>query len=223
MNKGSSILARNKFPLRQSWLRCLLYGFGKHKNPLCHWEGRCQTQTLIGTHTITDRTLPGEWDMTSIYVNAPYMYTHFFYPYKIEPDNNLKFTVVNEDYDYEKPIIESITLDQNGQMLKTGDKITMKVKVKEKNPSSFMYVYFTPENIEASGFWVELQLNETTMEYTGEAEITKDAYPGTWHLISLTLSDRNGNSASLSDFREDWDTARPCYFTVDPKGYESDK
>lgn len=181
-----------------------------------------QTQTLIGTHTITDRTLPGEWDMTSIYVNAPYMYTHFFYPYKIEPDNNLKFTVVNEDYDYEKPIIESITLDQNGQMLKTGDKITMKVKVKEKNPSSFMYVYFTPENIEASGFSVELRLNETTMEYTGEAEITKDAYPGTWYLISLTLSDRNGNSASLSDFREDWDTARPCYFTVDPKGYDGD-
>lgn len=85
-----------------------------------------------------------------------------------------------------------------------------------------MYVYFTPENIEASGFSVELRLNETTMEYTGEAEITKDAYPGTWYLISLTLSDRNGNSASLSDFREDWDTARPCYFTVDPKGYDGD-
>ena len=104
-------------------------------------------------------------------------------------------------------------------MVKAGETVTIKVKVDEKNPSSSMRVYFYPKASGASGLSTYLYLNKNTMEYTGGINISQNTRPAKWELTSLSLSDTNGNSTSLSDFRPDWDTTRPWYFNVDPEGY----
>ncbi len=178
------------------------------------------TKMLTGTYTIKDTTYPSEWELNYIYTYT-YNQSYNFYPSKIEPDKDLKFVVVNDDYDKEKPVIESITVDKNGQMVKAGEKVTVKVKVKEKNPSSSMYVRFTPQT--GGGYnYTYLYLDKDTMEYTGSFSITRDTYPAKWELTYLSLSDVNGNSVSLSDFQADWNTTRPWYYTVDPEGYLDD-
>ncbi len=179
------------------------------------------SKTLTGTYTITNETYPSEWkwNYVRIYVDDDYQY---FYPEQIEPDKDLKFTVINDDYDDDKPVIQSITIDKNGQMVKAGETVTIKVKVDEKNPSSSMRVYFYPKASGASGLSTYLYLNKNTMEYTGGINISQNTRPAKWELTSLSLSDTNGNSTSLSDFRPDWDTTRPWYFNVDPEGYLND-
>ena len=56
------------------------------------------SKTLTGTYTIANDTYPSEWDLNyiRIYVQNGYQY---FYPEQIEPDKNLKFTVVYDGYD----------------------------------------------------------------------------------------------------------------------------
>ncbi len=179
------------------------------------------TKTLAGTYEIANDTYPSEWNLSyiRIYVQNGYQY---FYPNQIEPDKDLKFTVINDGYDDDKPVIQSITIDKNGQMVKAGETVTIKVKVDEKNPSSSMRVYFYPKVSGASGLSTYLYLNKNTMEYTGGINISRNTRPAKWELTSLSLSDTNGNSTSLSDFRPDWDTTRPWYFNVDPEGYLND-
>lgn len=178
-------------------------------------------QTLTGTYTVSDSTYPSEWVLDYIYVYAQNA-SYYFYPNKIEPDKNLKFTVVNDNYDTEKPVIESIAIDKNGEMVKAGETVTVKVKVNEKNPSSSMSIGLKPETSGISTSYVSLYLNSNTMEYTGSIRITRDSYPTKWELVYLSLSDKNGNSTSLTDFCPDWNTTRPWYYTVDPEGYLDD-
>ncbi len=179
------------------------------------------TKTLAGTYEIANDTYPSEWNLSyiRIYVQNGYQY---FYPNQIEPDKDLKFTVINDGYDEDKPVIKSITIDKNEQMVKAGDTVTIKVKVDEKNPSSSMRVDFYPKGSGASRIYTYLYLNKNTMEYTGSINISESTYPTKWELTSIDLSDTNGNSTSLSDFQADWNTTRPWYFNVDPEGYMVD-
>ena len=180
------------------------------------------TRTMTGTYTVTANTYPGEWDLTQIIVytqdNA-----HFFYPNEIAPDTDLAFTVNNGGYDLTKPVIQSITIDKNGQLVKAGDTVTIKIKVTEENPSTWMWVTFYPDSQDTYSFETSLELEPSTMEYIGEISITQDTFPTKWELSSLKLSDQNGNQTVLSDFWDEWDTAEfPWYYTVDPAGYLDD-
>ena len=180
-----------------------------------------ETKTLTGTYRIKDSTYPAEWILSSISTEAGNK-SYRFYPDEMEPDKNLKFTVSHDNYDAEKPIIESITIDKNKEMVKVGEKVTIKVKVNEKNPLDSMEVWFYPRTGGCQEH-VNLYLNKSTMEYTGSINITSDTCPGRWDLASLSLSDVNRNSTSLSDFQEDWEITHPWYFTVDPEGYLGDR
>lgn len=178
-------------------------------------------KTVTGTYTVKENTYPSEWKLNYIYASAQNV-SYSFYPADIEPDKDLSFHVVNDGYDEESPVIESITIDKNGEMVKAGENVAVKVKVNEKNPSTSMYVRFRPEASGISTLFVPLQLNKNTMEYTGNISITRDSYPTRWELYYLSVDDKNGNSTSLSDFCPDWNTTRPWYYTVDPEGYLDD-
>lgn len=177
-----------------------------------------KTKTMKGTYKIQFNTYPTEWTIDHIRITADKTSEHF-YPYQDEPDKDLKFTVVNDDYDADKPVIKSITIDKNGQMVKAGERISVKVKVEEENPEKSMRVRF---NSRASSFYCTLNLDDSTMEYSGTINITRDTYPTKWELTYVDLSDTCGNITFLSDFKEDWNTTRPWYYTVDPEGYFSD-
>ncbi len=180
------------------------------------------TLTMTGTYTVTADTYPGEWDLTQIIVYTQNN-SHFFYPNEIAPDADLAFTVNNDGYDLAKPVIESITIDKNGQMVKAGDTVAIKIKVTEENPSTWMWVTFYPDSQDAYSFETSLEWEPSTMEYIGEINITRDTFPTKWELSSLKLSDKNGNQTYLSDFWNEWDTTKfPWYYTVDPAGYLND-
>lgn len=100
------------------------------------------SQTLTGTYTVTDQTYPDEWYLDYIYIYTESEKTYYFYPRNIEPDKILTFTVVQDNFDTEKPIIESIAIDKNGQWVYAGDTINITVKVKEDNPSEYAYADF---------------------------------------------------------------------------------
>ncbi len=180
-----------------------------------------KTQTLEATVNISGFTRPTEWRVNKIEIYAGNRY-HSSYPEEKEPEKDLRFTVVNDTYDSAKPVVKSITIDKNGQMVKAGEYVTVKVKVEEANPISTMRVGFRPQASSSSMTYCSLGLNTSTMEYTGKLLITQDTYPTRWDLTYLYIYDVNENKTYLSDFREDWDTARPWYYTVDPEGYLDD-
>ena len=176
-----------------------------------------QTKTLTGTYKIANNTYPSDWTINYISVSADNN-SYSFYPDR----KDLNFTVINDGYDMDKPVIESITIDKNGKVVKAGESVSIKIKVDDKNPRSSMRVRFSPKDSSASYFYRTLNFTKSTMEYTGTINITRDSYPTRWELTYIELSDMNGNSTSLSDFREDWNTTRPWYYTVDPEGYLND-
>lgn len=180
------------------------------------------TKTVRGIFTVGQTTYPTDWRLCEMEVSTVNGKYFRFQPENIEPDANLTFTVTNENYDLDKPVIESITIDKNGQTVKAGDQISIKVKVSEANPTDWMNIHFSPEASGISNLSKSLFLNKSTMEYTGTINITDNTYPTKWDLTYLSVYDKNGNTATLSSFREDWDTARPWHFTVDPKGYLED-
>lgn len=172
---------------------------------------------LTGTYTVTDRTYPGEWTLDYIYVYAKSGNSYYFYPQSIEPDTDVKFTVVQENFDTEKPVIEDVTIDKNGQLVKTGDTVTIRVKVTEDNPS-YAYAYVTPQVTYVSvNTHVSLEYNAAASEYIGQIEITEDTYPCEWALTDLYVSDQVGHSTSLHDFKSDYYYTYPWYYKVESK------
>ncbi len=181
------------------------------------------SQTLTGTYTITEQTYPGEWYLYNIYIYTESEKSYSFSPKNIEPNKNLTFTVVQDNFDTEKPIIESITIDKNGQWVYAGNTVNITVKVTEDNPSEYAYADFTPQvsNVDADAdvssgtrTRVSLSLNADTMEYTGSITITDKTYPCEWALTDLQLYDKIGHSTYLSDFDPDYYYTYPWYYKV---------
>ena len=181
------------------------------------------SHTLTGTYTVTDQTYPDEWYLDYIYIYTESEKTYYFYPGNIEPDKNLTFTVVQDNFDTEKPIIESIAIDKNGQWVYAGDAINITVKVKEDNPSEYAYADFTPQvsDVDADAdisagtrTRVDLKLNADTMEYTGSITIAENTYPCEWDLTWLTISDTIGHYTYIDDFQPDFHSTYPWYYKV---------
>ena len=171
-------------------------------------------QKLTGTYTVTDKTYPSQWRLNYIRVYTKTGRYYSFYPQNIEPDTDVKFTVVQENFDTEKPVIEDISIDKNGQWVKAGETVTVKVKVKEENPSS-AYMYITPQVAYVSvNTYVGLNYDGDTSEYVGTIKITEDTYPCEWALTSLTVRDQVGHSTYLSDFKSDYYDTYPWYYKV---------
>ncbi len=188
-------------------------------NGVGKWESitmayNVDTQKLSGAYTITNETYPAEWYLYGIYVYTKSGKNYSFYPGSLEPDANVTFEVVQENYDTEKPVIESITIDKNGQEVKAGDVVTIKIKVREENPS-YASAYFEPQvsNVSAS-FSVSLEYNADTSEYIGTIPITEKTYPCEWALIDLTIYDEVGHRAYMYEFCPDLYSTYPWYYKV---------
>ncbi len=186
-----------------------------------NWDA--DSGTMTGTYTVTEDTYPAEWFWENMTVWTKSGISYWFYPNRNEPDANLKFTVVQETYDTQRPVIKSINIDKNGQMVKAGDKVTITIKVEEENPRDEAEILFRPSGTGIIYYHNSLTLNRKTMEYTGQIDITDETYPCKWELERLELSDRKGHNAMLSDIQEDWETNCPWYYTVDPEGYRPDR
>ena len=173
------------------------------------------TQTLTGTFTVTDKTYPAEWHLEYFSVRTESGKSYYFYPSSMEPETDLSFEVVQEDFDTEPPVIESITVDKNGQFVKAGDVVNITVKVKEDHPREYAFAHFSHQvtNVSASTD-VELKFNPDTSTYTGTIFITEDTYPCEWAFTDLWIEDENEHGASLYDFQQDYREMLPWYYKV---------
>ena len=188
-------------------------------NGASKWESitmdyNADTKKLSGTYTVTSETYPSEWYWYSILVYMKSGKSYRFYPGSLEPDKNLKFEVVQENYDTEKPVIERITIDKNGEWVKAGDVVTIKIKVKEENPS-YAYIDVEPQVTNVSvNTHVDLEYSADTSEYVGIIEITKDTYPCEWAITSLRIYDEIGHGTYLYDFCPNLYDTYPWYYKV---------
>ncbi len=173
------------------------------------------TRSLTGVYTVTEETYPGEWGLEQVYVYVEAGKSYNFYPTQTESDANLRFTVVQENFDTEKPVIEDISIDKNGEIVKAGDVITITVKVKEEHPLEHASAWFYPqvEQVSASAY-VDLEFYASTGEYIGVINVTEDMYPCEWALTSLSVCDEVGHITNISEFREDVYDTYPWYFNV---------
>ncbi len=178
------------------------------------------THTLTDTLEITEDMYPTEWTLSNVTVSVKNERTYSFSPDQLEPEKNVAFSVVQDNYDTVKPVIESISIDK--QMVKAGDTVTITAKVTEEHPVPWVSAKLSSSAYGAYPFYIHMILNEDTMEYVGKIEITSNTYPTTWKLTELEMHDQNKNATSLSEFDPDWETACPWYFTVDPSGYSTD-
>ena len=195
------------------------YANGSWHSDSSDMEYNPDTKKLTGTYTVTENTYPSEWSLDYIGVTTESGKYYSFYPSGIETEAELSFTVVQEGYDTESPVIESITLDKNKEFVQAGDVVTLTVKVQEAHPSNNAYAYFYPQvSYVSSSEYVSLELNEATMEYTGRIEITEDTYPCEWTMTELYISDEVGNRASLYDYQNDWQDTYPWYYKVKSGG-----
>ena len=173
------------------------------------------TQKAMGEYTVTEKTYPGTWKISSIKVYTESGKYYAFYSDEMDSVEDLKFVVEQDGYDTVPPVIESIIIDKNGQYVSPGDVVTIKVKAKDEHLEKRILAHFLPavSNVSISEY-VYLTLDEDSGEYVGTITITEDTYPCEWVLSSLNVRDENGNMTNLSDFQKDYYDTRPWYYRV---------
>lgn len=180
------------------------------------------TGLLSGTFTIGERTYPEEWRLYSIEVFTKSSGTFHFLASDIAPDAELKFTV-DQAYDKEPPVIESIDIGENGREVQAGETVEIRIKVTEDHPRDSAQARFDPFEVSQSSQSVDLDYDSETGEYVGQVQITEFTYPCKWQLGYLSILDIYGNRASLSDFKGDGQEDCSRYYTVSPDGYDTVK
>ena len=97
-------------------------------------------------------------------------------------------------------MIESISLEKNGEFVRPGDTLGITIKVNEKNPAYNAYAYFYPQvtNV-SSSICVDLAYNHAEREYVGSIPITDSTYPCEWALARLEMEDTLRHSYSMSE------------------------
>lgn len=181
-----------------------------------------EEQRMTGIYTVKDTTYPCDWVLSSFHIHTKAGYFDTFRPGWNDKTEKLKFTVVQENFDTEAPVIESITLDKNGEMVTAGDKVVVTVEARDENLNGWASVVFTSEDDNRKAFLVNLYRKEETGIYQGEISIEKETYPGRWNMTNLEVFDTIGHKTSLKEFQEDFETVYPWYYTVDPDGYYVD-
>lgn len=180
------------------------------------------TETVSGTFEVEETTYPEEWALDQIRIFTESGNGFYFSMKDIAPEADLKFTV-NQEYDKDKPIVESIDIGENGRTVQSGETIDIKIKVNEEHPYVWANMEFTLDDPERSGReYVRLEYDENTQTYTGKIEITSCTKYGKWKLSYLRVRDTYDNDTYLRDLEaEGKDTSQ--YYMVSPDGYDDDK
>lgn len=114
-----------------------------------------------------------------------------------------------------KPVITSVSLDKNGEMLSAGDKVNITIGAvsDEGKLNEYGYVNFQAvSHIANSSKKVDVHYDEEKGVYEGVLEVTKDTYPCEWYVESIWIKDTENNSADSYAFTREADY--PYYIQV---------
>lgn len=133
---------------------------------------------------------------------------------QIDHIEECKYTVkkTETEVETEKPVITSVSLDRNGEMLTAGDKAIITVGVDSSNG---LYWYGTVEfmatsNISNSMHRVELSYDADAGVYKGVFRVTENTYPCEWYITKINIWDKENNKADSSEFTK----GHPYYVNV---------
>lgn len=170
-------------------------------------------KAYVGSMEIQASTEPGQWELTELSIRDKNQNTATLSDY--EEQGPWGFTVDESGYDVNGPVIESITIDKNGEFVRPGDTLGIKIKVNEKNPDCNAYAYFYPQvaNV-SSSIRADLVYVHAEKAYVGSIPITDSTYPCEWALTRLEMEDTLRYSYSMSEELSNWQTTYPWYFKV---------
>ncbi len=99
--------------------------------------------------------------------------------------------------DTEAPVITSVSIDKNEQIVRAGDVVNVTIKAEDNvGLNEYAYAYFrATSDIVDDSEYVSLTYSEEQQAYVGTFEITEDTYPCEWYLSSLDISDTSNNEA----------------------------
>ena len=105
--------------------------------------------------------------------------------------------------DQEAPVITSIEMDKNGEIVHPGDQVNIRVQAKDNVAldTEDAYLYMNADaDIDNSSEHVALTYNDETDTFEGVFTVTEETYPCEWYIGSVTIRDTQYNYASIYDF-----------------------
>lgn len=166
----------------------------------------------------TDFMRAGLWNLDRI---SSYSYndeenTSIYCTYNLENLSDYYFTIEGTN-DTTEPVITSIVMDKQGEILKPGDKAVIRIKAEDNVGLSHdnAWVDFNAAyDIYNGRISIPLTYNEKTNEFIGEFEVTKETYPCEWYITSVDINDTSDNTTSFHDFCPNAYRNNPYYILV---------
>lgn len=176
----------------------------------------------VYTGTMGNNLEEGQWKFENIEATD----TSGKYSYDIQyPDKDSIWFMAKQSVkeDAEAPVITSVNMSKQGEMLTAGDVVTLHIKAKDNKELKYSNAYAgfsAAEDIDQSFINVPLTYNKNTDEYVGSFTVKDTTYPCEWHLSHIDISDMAGNYADNS-FVQGGSMlfpAYPYYFNVKNSG-----
>lgn len=162
-----------------------------------------------GCFSIDQDTQEGIWRLQEIYVERGGKQINLelgdekesWFRVKLSPEN-----------DTEKPEIQSVTLEHNGEVVGAGQSVSLTVEASDNGTLKQGTAWFrSASTLEYRQVGMRYDALEEGI-YRGTFEITEDMGEGEWYLASLDIRDSAGNAADASAFTDG--TYYPYYVNV---------
>ena len=116
-----------------------------------------------------------------------------------------KTAAVVPSVDTEAPIITSVEIERNGDVLLVGNSINITVSATDNvDLQSYGYLYlYAVSDIVDSQKDIYLQYDENDKKYHGTFTVTEDTYPCEWYVGSISIWDMAGNYADDGSYTRD--------------------
>lgn len=181
-----------------------------------NWYESDQQYIFGGTSTRTpdeSEEMKAELVLTDVYLERFGGYEHI-------PMDGMEDYTVTVDFSSENPgeaHITSVSLDKNGEIVRAGDKVTIKATVDNQEVmDTYGYAYFySAADIDDNYKSVELTYDEEQKAYIGTFSVEKDTYPCEWYMTNLELHKKESSeTVQLENFYPNIYNSYPWYFNV---------
>lgn len=181
-----------------------------------NWDESNQRYVFGGTSTRTpdeSEEMKAEFTLTDVYLVR-------FGGYEYIPMEGMEDYIMTVDFgseNTEEAHITSVSLDKNGEIVRAGESVTIKVTVDNQEAmDTYGYAYFqSAADIDDNYMSAELTYDEEQKAYIGTFTVEEDTYPCEWYITDLELHKKSSSkTVNLEDFYPNIYNSYPWYFNV---------